>query len=86
MAKVKERRERNQGGRPRRRQPTAWGRKIDSLAADRGMTRADLAREIEITYVALWQQLMGLTKPSIGTLCKLADVLKVSLDVIRPAA
>lgn len=83
MAKVKER---HPGGRPRRRQPTPWGRKIDSLAADRGLTRADLAREIDITYVALWQQIMGLTTPSIGTLCKLADVLNVSLDTIRPAA
>lgn len=74
---------RHAGGRPRRRTPCAWGRRLESLAKSKGLTRTDLAERIGVRYVSLWQFIMGETRPSLGTACKLADALGVPLDKLR---
>ena len=71
------------GGRPRRRTPCAWGRRVEALARAKGLSRTELAERIGINYVSLWGLLMGLSRPKLDTACKLADVLGVPLDKLR---
>lgn len=71
------------GGRPQRRTPCAWGRRVEAMAKARGLTRTTLAKRIGVHYVSLWQFIMGDTRPSMDTACKLADALGVPLDKLR---
>lgn len=71
------------GGRPQRRTPCEWGRRVEAMAKARGLTRTTLAKRIGVRYVSLWQFIMGEASPSMDTACKLADVLGVSLDKLR---
>jgi transcriptional regulator with XRE-family HTH domain len=71
------------GGRPRKRTPTAWGRRVDKLAEARGLTRRDLAERVGISPVSLWQFLMGQARPRLETAGRLADALGVPLDKLR---
>lgn len=74
---------RHAGGRPRRKTPCAWGRRVEAMARTRGLSRTELAERVGITYVSLWGFLMGNSRPSLQTACKLADVLRVPLDKLR---
>ncbi len=71
------------GGRPRNRVPSEWGLRVEAMAAKRGLTRSELAEKIGISYVSMWQLLMGQTKPKMETACRLADALGVPLDKLR---
>ena len=71
------------GGRPRTRVPTPWGQRVDAMAKRRGLTRRDLAERVGITYVSLWQFIMGDTRPRLETAGRLADALGVPLDKLR---
>jgi transcriptional regulator with XRE-family HTH domain len=75
--------DRHPGGRPRRKTPCAWGRRVDALAKRRGLSRTELAERVGIRYVSLWALLMGSSRPRMETACKLADVLGVPLDKLR---
>jgi transcriptional regulator with XRE-family HTH domain len=71
------------GGRPRHRIPTAWGKRVDRLAEQRGLTRRQLAERVGISPVSLWQFLMGDARPRLETAGRLADALGVPLDKLR---
>jgi transcriptional regulator with XRE-family HTH domain len=71
------------GGRPRQKTPCAWGRRVEAMARARGLSRTELAKRVGITYVSLWGFLMGNSRPSLQTACKLADALRVPLDKLR---
>jgi DNA-binding XRE family transcriptional regulator len=71
------------GGRPRKRTPTAWGKRVDKLAEARGLTRRELAERVGISPVSLWQFLMGQARPRLETAGRMADVLGVPLDKLR---
>jgi transcriptional regulator with XRE-family HTH domain len=71
------------GGRPRRCTPSTWGRKVEMLAAKKSLTRSALADRLGITYPSMWALIMGKSKPSMETFCKLADILGVPLDKLR---
>lgn len=73
----------NAGGRPRSRQPSPWGRRVERMAADKNLSRRELADRLGITYPSLWALLMGKTRPSLSTAFRLADTLGVSLDKLR---
>jgi transcriptional regulator with XRE-family HTH domain len=77
------RRQQQQPGRPRRREPTPWGKRVDRLAAARGLSRRELAERVGISPVSLWQFLMGECGPSLETAGRMADVLGVPLDKLR---
>jgi DNA-binding XRE family transcriptional regulator len=70
-------------GRPRRKVPSAWGIRIEAMASRSGLSRTQLADRIGISYVSMWQLLMGQTKPKMETACRLADALGVPLDKLR---
>ena len=72
--------QRHPGGRPRKNQPCAWGKKVEAMAQKRGMSRRDLAEKADITYEGLWALLMGKAKPRLETACKLADALGVPVQ------
>jgi transcriptional regulator with XRE-family HTH domain len=74
---------RHQGGRPRKKTPCEWGRRVESLAKKRGLSRTELAERVGIRYESLWGLIMGLSRPTMATACKLADALGVSLDKLR---
>jgi transcriptional regulator with XRE-family HTH domain len=80
MARVKER---HAGGRPRRKVPSEWGKRVEAMATRRGLTRSELASRVGISYVSMWLLIMGRTRPKMETACRLADVLGVSLDKLR---
>jgi transcriptional regulator with XRE-family HTH domain len=71
------------GGRPRKRVPTTWGKRVDKLAEARGLTRRELAERVGISPVSLWQFLMGEARPRLDTAGRIADALGVSLDQLR---
>lgn len=71
------------GGRPRSRQPSAWGRRVERLAADKNLTRQELAERLGISYAALWALLMGKARPRLATWFRLADTLGVPADKLR---
>jgi transcriptional regulator with XRE-family HTH domain len=71
------------GGRPRRRIPTAWGKRVDAMAEQRGLSRRELAERVGISPVSLWQFLMGDARPRLETAGRLADALGVPLDKLR---
>lgn len=75
--------DRHAGGRPRKRTPTDWGKMVDDLIGKRGLTRTKLAKKVGISYVSLWQFIMGLASPSFETAGKIADTLKVPVDKLR---
>ena len=70
-------------GRPRKRTPTPWGKRVDDLAAQRCLTRRELAERVGISPVSLWQFLMGKARPRLETAGRMADVLGVPLDKLR---
>lgn len=74
---------RHPGGRPRRRVPCEWGKRIEEMAKARGLNRTKLAERVGIHYVSMWQLIMGETRPTMETACKLADALRVPLDKLR---
>jgi transcriptional regulator with XRE-family HTH domain len=53
------------------------------LAAKKTLTRSALADRLGITYPSMWALIMGKSKPSMDTFCKLADILGVPLDKLR---
>jgi DNA-binding XRE family transcriptional regulator len=77
------RKDRHAGGRPRTCVPTAWGKRVDRLAEQKGLTRRDLAERVGITPVSLWQFLMGKARPRLETAGRMADALGVPLDKLR---
>jgi transcriptional regulator with XRE-family HTH domain len=74
--------QRHPGGRPRQRKPCPWGKRVEDMAAKRGMSRRDLAEKAEITYEGLWALLMGKAKPRLDTACRLADALGVPVQTL----
>jgi transcriptional regulator with XRE-family HTH domain len=71
---------RQAGGRPRKNTPCPWGRKVEALAARKGLSRRELAERAEITYEGLWALLMGKARPRLDTACKLAAALGVPVQ------
>jgi len=74
---------RRKPGRNREYEVSAWGQMVEKLAAKRGMDRQRLADAAGIKYPSLWALLVGVSKPKFETACRLADVLRVPVDVIR---
>jgi transcriptional regulator with XRE-family HTH domain len=75
--------DRHAGGRPRTRKVSRWGQAVESLAARKGMTRRELADRVGIKPPSLWALLVGKSKPKFETVCRLADVLGVSVQKLR---
>jgi DNA-binding XRE family transcriptional regulator len=70
---------RSKAGRPRSAEICEFGRRIESMAAKRGMDRRQLAKEAGVTYAGLWSVLVGRTKPSLATALKLSGALHVPI-------
>lgn len=75
--------ERHPGGRPRQLKVSAWGKRVESLAASKGWNRRDLAERAGITTVSLWALIVGKSKPKFETICKIADALGVPVTKLR---
>ena len=67
-------------GRPRRAIVCELGRRIEQMAAIRGLDRSTLAVEAGLTYGGLHALLIGRTKPKLETAMRLSKALHVPLD------
>lgn len=67
-------------GRPRKTELCQFGKKIESMAARRGMNRSKLASEAGVTYGTLWKILVGQVSPSLGTALRLSRALNVTVS------
>ena len=67
-------------GRPRKSTLCPFGKRIESLAAHRGLDRRQLATQAGVSHAGLWSVLTGRTAPSLSTAVKLADALHVPVD------
>ena len=70
---------RSKAGRPRSVEICEFGRKLETMAAKRGMDRRQLATEAGVTYGTLWKILVGHTSPSLGTALRLSKALHVTV-------
>lgn len=70
-------------GRPRTIRLSAWGRKVETLASAKGLTRRDVAYKAGIKPPSLWALLVGKSKPKFETVCRIADVLGVPVTRLR---
>jgi hypothetical protein len=73
-------RTRSKAGRPRSTEICDFGKRLESLAAKRGMDRRQLAKEAGVTYAGLWKLLVGRSSPSLSTAVKLSKALHVPVD------
>lgn len=67
-------------GRPRRVGVSDFGRRIELMAASRGLGRRQLAVEAGLTYGGLWKLLVGRSSPTLATAIKLSKALHVPVE------
>jgi len=73
---------RHPGGRPRTRPLCKEGRIIEAAAAEKGMTRQDIADKVGITYVSVLRILVGDGQPTMDTAKKIAKAVGLSVGDI----
>jgi transcriptional regulator with XRE-family HTH domain len=71
---------RSRAGRPRSAEICEFGKRLEAMAAKRGMDRRQLASEAGVTYAGLWKLLVGRSSPSLSTAVKLSRALHVPVD------
>lgn len=74
--------DRHAGGRPRTRSLCKEGRAIEAAAAERRMTRQDIADAVGITYVSVMRILVGDCQPTMSTAKKIAKAVGLKVGDI----
>ena len=64
------------GGRPAKKVPTAYGRRLERMFAEAGLTRTEVADRLGIRYVSLWAWLHTPSRPNRDHTFKLAKILR----------
>jgi transcriptional regulator with XRE-family HTH domain len=72
------------GGRPRQRALSPFGRRLDSLATRRGLSRNDLAKLTGLNAVTVWRWMVGLGEPTLSGAAKLAEAAGGKLSDLLP--
>lgn len=76
--------ERHAGGRPRTRQLSSFGKRLDALCERQGLSRNDLAKMTGLNAVTIWRWMVGLTEPTLSGAAKLAKAAGGNLSDLLP--
>lgn len=69
-------RKKHAGGRPRKNIPTTYGRRLERMFADAGLTRTDVAERLGVEYPSVWAWLHTSSRPNRDHTFQLARLLR----------